>query len=587
MAQQTGAHLIASALVSLEVPVIFGIVGIPVIEVAEACIAAGIRFISFRNEQAASYAASAYGYLTGRPGVCLVVGGPGVLHAMAGIGNSMVNTTFPLLVLAGAAPTSDSATKGSFQQLDQVALLAPHTKLSLRPPTLEQLPASIRDAYRAAFYGKPGATYVDLPADYIQSPLPASAPSITAIEPPPQVLGDPNRIRTIATALKSANSPLVIVGKGAAYARAEGKVREFIDATQVPFLPTPQGKGVISDMHILNTSASRSAALKGADFILLLGARVNWILHFGTRFRPGVKIAQVDICAEELGRNGVDSALSVTGDISAVLEQLLPELQGYSHPSSSSWRNTLHGSSLKNLAKAKQKEEARTSPGDRLSYHRTFRLIEDTLHSLSTPEDLVYVSEGANTMDISRSIFSISSPRQRLDAGTYATMGVGLGYAIAADIAFNPHPPYTPRKRVIAIEGDSALGFSLAEIETMARYKLPIIIVVMNNGGVYHGISDDTSSYGEQWEKDERREQGMLPSTALGFETAYEVVARGLGAKGWRVTTEEELRRAVEEAWAYKDGPSLLNVVIKSGAGGTLSFGWLEKKEEGDKKAKL
>jgi len=495
----------------------------------------------------------------------------------------MVNTTFPLLLLAGAAPTTDGATKGSFQQLDQVALLAPHTKLSLRPPTLGQLPATIRDAYRAAFYGRPGATYVDLPADYIQSPLPRSAPSITAISPPPRALGDPTRIRAIATALKASNAPLVIVGKGAAYARAEGKIRDFIFSTQIPFLPTPQGKGVLPDTHTLNTSAARSAALKGADFILLLGARVNWILHFGTRFRAGVKIAQVDICAEELGRNGIDDAVSVTGDIGAVLEQLLPELRGYTHPSTSAWRKTLHESSERNLVKAKMKEDEPTGARERLSYHRTFRLIEDSLHRLAAPEDLVYVSEGANTMDISRSIFSISSPRQRLDAGTYATMGVGLGYAIAAEIAFN-YPPSARQKRVIAIEGDSALGFSLAEIETMARYKLPIIIVVMNNGGVYHGISDDTSSYGEVWEKDVRRSEGRLPSTALGFETAYDVVARGLGARGWRVETETELQKAVEEAWRYEDGPSLLNVVIKSGAGGQLSFGWLEK-EEG--KAKL
>ncbi|CCX10700.1 thiamine pyrophosphate enzyme, N-terminal TPP binding domain-containing protein [Pyronema domesticum] len=581
---QTGAHLIASSLVDLGVDVIFGIVGIPVIEVAEACIAAGIRFISFRNEQAASYAASAYGYMTGKPGVCLVVGGPGVLHAMAGIGNSQINATFPLLLLAGAAPTTDSATKLSFQQLDQVSLLAPHTKLSLRPASLSQIPTTIRDAYRASFYGRPGATYVDLPADYIQTPLGdaclGSNACVAAVEAPPKVLADPTRISAIAAALKGARNPLIIIGKGAAYARAEDAVRGFVEETQIPFLPTPQGKGVIPDSHVLNTSAARSSALKGADFILLLGARVNWILHFGTRFAKGVKIAQVDIVAEELGRNGTDSGMSVVGDIDAVLSQLLPELRGYRHPESSSWRKMLQQTHERNLVKAKAKEQAVTRRGDRLSYQRVFRLIEDgLLAKAGSPDGLVYVSEGANTMDISRSIFSISSPRQRLDAGTYATMGVGLGYAIAASIAY-------PEKRVIAIEGDSALGFSLAEIETMARYRMPVVIVVMNNGGVYHGISDNTDSYGGEWEKDSRRQQGRLPSTALGFETEYHKVAEGLGARGHRVTDEEGLRKAVEAAWEYKEGPTLINVVIKSGAGGALSFGWLEKKEEGGK-AKL
>lgn len=491
----------------------------------------------------------------------------------------MANTTFPLLLLAGAAPTGDSATKGSFQQLDQVALLAPHTKLSLRPPTLDQLPATIAAAYRAAFYGRPGASYVDLPADFIQAPIVFSlraAASVGPIETPPLVLGDPQRIRAIAAALKVAKSPLVIVGKGAAYARAEDQIRRFIDATQVPFLPTPQGKGVVPDGHPLNTSAARSAALKGADFVLLLGARVNWILHFGARFRAGVQLAQVDICAEELGRNGVDSSLSVTGDIAAVLGQLLAELGGYSLPERSSWWTGLRSSAGANLAKARAKEEARTLPGQRLSYHRTFRILEDGLHRLSpAPENLVYVSEGANTMDISRSILAIAAPRQRLDAGTYATMGVGLGYAIAAAVAY-------PHKRVVAIEGDSALGFSLAELETMARYRMPVIVVVMNNGGVYHGVSDDSPAYGQAWESDRRREERTLPSTALGWETAYEVVARGLGGRGLRVETEEQLQSAVEEAWAYTAGPTLLNVIIRSGAGGELSFGWLEKAKEAE-----
>jgi 2-hydroxyacyl-CoA lyase 1 len=576
--QTTGAHLIASSLVALDVSVIFGIVGIPVIEVAEACIAAGIRFISFRNEQAASYAASAYGYLTGRPGVCLVVGGPGVLHAMAGVGNSMVNATFPLLLLAGSAPTTDLATKGAFQQLDQVALLAPHTKLALRPPTLSQLPAALRDAYRTAFYGRPGATYVDLPADYIQAVY-SAAPNIAAIPPPPSQLGDPARIAAIAAALRAAKAPLIIIGKGAAYSRAEHVLREFVDTTQIPFLPTPQGKGVIPDSHALNTSTARSAALKGADFVLLLGARLNWILHFGTRFNPAAKIAQVDISPEELGRNGLDPALSVVGDIPAVVQQLRAAVQGLRHPADSEWRAALRASADRNTKKARKLEGEITRPGQRLGYQRVFRLIEDTLlrHAATGPEELVYVSEGANTMDISRSIFSIAAPRQRLDAGTYATMGVGLGYAVAAELAYN-YPVQT--KRVVAIEGDSALGFSLAEIETMARYRLNTIVVVMNNGGVYHGIADDTREFGEKWESDERRRQGTLPSTALGFETAYHTVAQGLGARGYRVETEDELVKAVTEAWRYTDGPTLINVIIRSGAGGALSFGWLEKKEE-------
>ncbi|TGZ82195.1 hypothetical protein EX30DRAFT_340080 [Ascodesmis nigricans] len=570
----TGAQHIANTLHSLGVTVVFGIVGIPVIEVAEALLAKGIRFVSFRNEQAASYAASAYGYLTGRPGICLVVGGPGVIHALAGVHNSMSNTAYPMLLLAGAAPSTDSGTKLSFQQLDAVAMLQSHTKLALRPPTLAQLSSDIRDAYRTAFYGRPGCTFVDLPADFIQGSLDERAPIISAIPAPPESLGDPARIDAIANGLRNAQRPLIIIGKGAAYSRSESHLRQFIETTKIPFLPTPQGKGLLPDGHPLDTSAARSTVLKSADFILVLGARINWILHFGTRFSPTATIAQVDISAEEFGRNSTSPDLSITGSIPAVITQLStsPSLRNFSHPESSEWRQLITTSSTKNTKKSLQLAKTPTPAAARMTYHRVFYLLHHTLELLTKRENLLYVSEGANTMDISRSTIPVASPRSRLDAGTSATMGVGMGYAIAGAIAH-------PEKRVIAIEGDSAFGFSLAEVETMARYKLPVIILVMNNGGVYHGVADEE----HEWEKVRTQGPG-LPSTALGFETRYADVAVALGGRGWRVRTEAELQEAVRQAWAWREGPSVIDVVIDSGKGGKLSFAWLEKKEE---KAKL
>src|SRR5271168_2222199 len=152
----TGAQLIAHALHELGVKVIFGLVGIPVIQIAEEAIALGIRFIAFRNEQAASYAATAYGYLTGRPGVCLVVGGPGVLHAMAGIGNSSANA-FPMLLLAGSSETH-LVSKGGFQELDAISLLSPHVKIAIRT-SIDSIPHSITHAYRTSWYGRGGTGF--------------------------------------------------------------------------------------------------------------------------------------------------------------------------------------------------------------------------------------------------------------------------------------------------------------------------------------------------------------------------------------------------------------------------------------------
>lgn len=454
----------------------------------------------------------------------------------------------------------------------------------MRPPSLEQIPESIREAYRTSFWGRPGVGFVDLPADYIQG-TPKERIAVSAVSTPPKASGSITQIRALANALRGAKKPLIIIGKGAAYAQAENVLHELINTTNVPFLPTPQGKGVLPDSHPLNVATARSAALKNTDVVLLLGARLNWILHFGEqpKWAANVRIAQVDISPEELGRGGADPTLCVCGDITEVVSQLLATLRGWRYNDSVNWHSTLAASTQKNLATAAKKAAVKKMP---LSYQRSFTLIRDHLERLAggTPDDLVYVSEGANTMDISRSIFSVSKPRQRLDAGTYATMGVGLGYAIAAEIAYNHthETGTTSRKRVIAIEGDSAFGFSLPEIETMSRYRLPIIVIVVNNGGVYRGTSDNSPSWGEDvWEADPegKRSGVVLPSTALGFETAYHTVAEGLGGRGWRVRSEEDLEKAVKEAWGYTAGPSVINLIIESGSETKLEFGWLGKKD--------
>jgi 2-hydroxyacyl-CoA lyase 1 len=424
----TGAHLVAETLKSLQVEVVFGIVGIPIVEIAEACIALGIRFVAFRNEQSASYAAQAYGYLTGRPGVCLVVGGPGVVHAMAGIVNATVNC-WPILVIAGFIETYQKE-MGGFQELDHISLLKPHTKFAAQPPSIDRIPFMLEKAYRSAFYGRPGPSFVDIPANFIRSSLPQSIPISTILPLPvpnsPKSMASKEMVHRAASLLKSAEAPLVVIGKGCAYARAEEQLRTFIGATQLPFLPTPMGKGVVPDSHPLNVAAARSKALAGADVVLLLGARLNWILHFGTRskWRQGVKFIQVDITAEELGNNANDSEVRLLGDISLVVNQLSKSLSGWKYNTKSTFLTEIKAKTHSNLAAARKLAKLDRVP---MGYHRALTEIKEGL----VGTDVVYVSEGANTMDISRSIFDVQDPRQRVDAGTFATMGVGMGYAIA------------------------------------------------------------------------------------------------------------------------------------------------------------
>ncbi|MCJ1315411.1 hypothetical protein MMC15_000730 [Xylographa vitiligo] len=594
MAPSTGAHIIACALRDLGVKVLFGIVGIPVVEIAEEAINLGIRFIGFRNEQAASYAASVYGYLTGRPGVCLVVGGPGVLHAMAGIGNSHVNA-FPLLLLAGSSETH-LVSRGAFQELDAVSLLTSHTKLAIRPPSLEEIPVAITSAYRTSWYGRPGTGFVDLPADLIQGTLEdVSEIQTTNLVPnAPRGGADEAKLSQITRLLKSAKAPLVVIGKGAAYSHAEGAIRDLITKCELPFLPTPMGKGVMPDNHPYNTASARSAALKEADVVLILGARLNWILHFGDapKWNSTATFIQIDISADELARSPRAASLGLVGDLAVIVPQLTRALTGWHFDCTSCpYVSHIRKSADRNEASALSKAQVSRTP---MTYARVFHIVKQTLHSLSPPEDggIVYISEGANTMDISRSIFNVGHPRLRLDAGTHATMGVGLGYAVAAHAAYNGPSPEghagpARRKKIVCLEGDSAFGFSAMEVETMARYGMDVLIFVINNGGVYHGDSDDADEWLTMQAKTTSGsgEMGGLRSTSLGWEVGYEKIAEGCGGLGYLVRTEEELEKATREGYE-SEKVCVVNVMVEAGKGAKLEFGWQASGKKG-KGAKL
>ncbi|KAJ1905507.1 hypothetical protein IWQ60_012269 [Tieghemiomyces parasiticus] len=569
-----GATLMAQTLRHLGVTTVFGIVGIPVVEVADACIAEGIRFIGFRNEQAASYAAGAWGFLTGQPGVCLVVSGPGVLHAIPGLANAQANA-WPMVLLGGSSPTSERG-RGAFQEWAQVEAVRPYTKYAAQPANLDRVPTMFQAAFRYAINGRPGACYVDLPADLIQGAMSLGAegtaePIMTALQglsPPTRTLtlADPVQINRAVESLRRAQAPLVIVGKGAAYARGETALTAFIDRTGFPFLPTSMGKGVLSDTHPLCVGAARSEALKDADVILLLGARLNWLLHFGERFSSTATIIQVDVQAEELGHNRtVDIPLA--GDVAAVLGQISSAWQ--SSPSKGGqdfglYLDGLRARRERNHATLVRKADSSALP---MTYHRAFRAIREALDDVY--DRVVLVSEGANTMDIARSMFDLHSPRRRLDAGTLATMGVGMGLAIAAQVHYGldvpnegrlagqPPSPHQHHDRAVAIVGDSAFGFSAMEIETAARTHLPLIVIVVNNNGIYHGFSDD--------EYRSRAAAHNLPSTALSPGTRYDLLGEALGAQGFHATTPEALHAAVRQAWDTTTRPSVINCCIEPG----------------------
>ena len=499
-----------------------------------------------------------------------------------------------MLLLAGSSETQLTH-RGAFQELDAISLLTPHTKLAVRPPSLESIPSVLQNAYRTSWYGRPGTGFMDLPADLIKGSV-ENAEDMQIVPDSPAPGAEETTLFKIAQLIKTAKAPLVVIGKGAAYAHAESAIRILVSKAHLPFLPTPMGTRETAAAPPHNTARARSTALHEADIVLLLGARLNWILHFGDppKWNPSAQFIQIDIDPFTLGHNNPTPHLCIHGDLRTVVPQLVSALGTWHYdPTVSPYSAHLSASKTKNLASASAKA---THPSLPMTHARALSTIETVLHRLSPPDEggVVYVSEGANTMDMSRSIFPVSYPRLRLDAGTYATMGVGMGYAIAAHEAYNAPaaeaksgPPGSGRKKIVALEGDSAFGFSAMEVETMSRYGMDILIFVLNNGGVYHGDSDSadewlaiqkvttqhTSQQQQPPSNEKSDEKAGLRSTSLGFGVRYEKLAEACGGVGYLVRTPEELARATEEG--FREGRvCVVNVVIEAGKKGKLEFGW-------------
>jgi 2-hydroxyacyl-CoA lyase 1 len=544
-----GATLIARSLKQHGVQYMFGIVGVPVVPIAFAAQREGITYIGMRHEQSASYAAQAVGYLTGRPGVCLAVSGPGMTNAISGLANAWSNN-WPMILIGGASDLSQDG-MGAFQDAPQVEAARPFTKYAIEVNKVEKIPYFVEQAVRQSIYGRPGATYLDVPGDIITGKCDEDlAPQRPRVPEPPRTFADPASVEAALAALKTAERPLVIVGKGAAYADASEDVRAFIESTQLPFLASPMGKGVMPDDHPLSVGAARSYVLQNADLVLLMGARLNWIMHFGLppRFNPDVRVIQMDISAEEIGTN-VATEVALVGDAKAITGQLNQSLKQspWQFSAENTWRTGIQKKIEDNQAQTAPQFEDDSVP---MNYYRVLREIRDVL-----PRDAIIASEGANTMDIGRTVLPNFEPKHRLDAGSFGTMGVGLAFAIAAQVVH-------PGKRVVAVEGDSAFGFSGMEVEVACRYNLPISFIILNNNGISGGASKLDP------------DRPPLPMQYVP-QAHYEKVIEAFGGDGYFVETPDQLKPTLEKAFA-SNRPNVINIMINAQAQRKKQeFGWL------------
>ena len=534
-----GFHLVVEALKLNGVDTIFGVAGIPITDLLRLAQNEGIRYIGFRHEQQAANAAAIAGFLTGKPGICMTVSAPGFLNGVVGLANATTNC-FPMILISGSSDRNIvDLEQGDYEEMDQLAVARPHCKAAYRVNRPQDIGVGLARAIRAACSGRPGGVYLDLTAEVLGSALDAETGRkslIKVVDPAPASPAAPESIDRAIELLANAQRPLVILGKGAAYARADAEIRSFIETTGIPFLPMSMAKGLLPDDHEQSAAAARSYAIGNADVVMLAGARLNWLLSHGRAplWNANTKFVQVDISPTEIDSNRAIAA-PVIGDIKSVFTAFNATLKG-KVKRQGPWMDEIGKRRQQNVERMAARLNADPNP---MNFSSALRAVRN---ALATQPDVYIVNEGANTLDFGRNIIDMDKPRHRLDSGTWGVMGLGMGYAVAAAAVTG--------KPVVAIEGDSAFGFSGMEIETICRYDLPITTIIFNNNGVYRGDPEG------------------MPYTPTGLlrDAHYEKIIEAFGGKGYHCTDTPSLTRALTEALA-SGKPALINAVIDPTAG--------------------
>jgi len=540
-----GFHLVIDALKLNDINTIYHVPGIPITDLGRYMQAAGIRILSFRHEQNAGYAAAIAGYLTKKPGICMTVSAPGFLNGLTALAHATTNC-FPMILISGSSEREIvDLQQGDYEEMDQLAIAKPLCKAAYRILHAEDIGIGIARAIRAAVSGRPGGVYLDLPAKLLGQAMDAEAGAkslVKVIDPAPRQLPAPESVQRALNVLKEAKRPLIILGKGAAYAQADDQIRDFVEKSGIPYLAMSMAKGLLPDTHPLSAGPARSLVLKEADTVVMIGARLNWLLSHGKGKTWGdkpKKFVQIDIEPKEMDSN-VEIAAPVVGDIGSCVEALLDGLGNDWNAPSAEWIGAISAKKEANIARMMPKLQNNNVPMD---YQGALGALREIIKDRP---DAILVNEGANTLDFARSIIDMYKPRKRLDVGTWGVMGIGMGQAIAATVETG-HP-------VLAIEGDSAFGFSGMEVETICRYNLPICIVVFHNGGIYRG-TDVNPTGGPD-----------VATTVFVKDARYDKMMEAFGGVGVCATSPDDLRRAVNEAMD-SGKPTLINAVIDANAG--------------------
>ena len=538
MAKTTGNDLVVKSLKDEGVDTVFYLTGGPMVDVASRCIEIGFRSVDVRHEQAAAMAAHAYSRVLGKPGVCFAASGPGATNLITGVGNAFLDAV-PVVALGGASALSQAG-MGAFQEMDQVGMFKPITKWSERVMDVRRVPEIINKAFRVATSGQPGPVYIDLPGDVLYREVDENQVSFPKMpHSVPRVSGDPDLVKKAIALLKDAKRPVIITGTGILWSRTMEELKQFVELSGIPFYTTPQGRGVIEEDHKLSFLGARNQAWKEADVALFIGTRLNFIVGFGLppRFAEDVKVIQVDISDEEIGRNRpVD--VGIIGDAKMVLQQLTKEGRDAFHGRKElAWVDTLRGYDKR----ATEKSQALLNT-DQTPIH-PLRLCKEVRDFMD--RDAIIVVDGHEILNFARQSVPTNAPGHRVNAGPNGCMGVAVPFGLGAKVA-------KPNTQVIVLSGDGSFGMNGMEIDTMIRHNIPAIIVISNNGG-WAGAGV------------------MTAGRDLGY-SRYDKMAEVFGAHGEFVERAQDIRPALERA--VKSGkPAVVNVVTDPSArSSTVSF---------------
>lgn len=543
--QVTGMYVLAKALKNVGIQNVYGLVGIPITEAGYMIQGQGIKFVGFRHEQQAGMAAATEGYLTRKPGVLMTVSSLGFLNGLTATTNATVNC-YPMIQISGASdPTMVDMNVGTYEQLDQFNTAKPLVKAAFRCSKAEDIPAAVARAYRAAVSGRPGGVYIDMttPAlGQIMNREDADKLFYSPVDVYSPTVPNAAAIDRAVELISNAKHPAILMGKGAAYAQVDDKIKTLVEKYNIPYLAMSMAKGLMPDAGPLSALSCRSTIMEQADVVIVLGARINWMLSFGRgKWNPDVKFVQFDVEPQEIDVN-VPIAAPVVGDMGEALDALLAKLEGKTMAADPAWVTSLQAETKEKNAKfAARLQAAKTVMP--MNHWTALGAIKPIIEA---NPDVILVNEGANTLDDTRDAIDMSLPRHRVDCATWAIMGMGMGSMIGAAVATG--------KSVVAIEGDSAFGFSGMDFATACRFHLPVTVVVFNNGGIYNGIGkplDNTTD--------------PAPTT-LDINARYEKLGEAFGAKGYYVTTPDELSAALTESIASKQ-PCIINVQLAADSG--------------------